>query len=252
MGTGQGVIVVAPVHLLSCMLLPLLTCYCLLQSGTACPCLCICLVAYYCLHLPATACPCPQGVIVVAPIYTTACHCLLLPATACYCPQGVIVAAPIYAATGSRWKALGLATASVRGGPGEAKGQHLPGHAAALPCCAGCVLCWVRPGCAVLCCAALMVCCGWRLAAGKFTNVTTMTPFHPHPQPPLMSCVPLSPPPSHAHTASPRCAPLLPTLPPPQGLPEPQGALLSPTPKPSPLTTPPVLLRVCLSRWVLC
>lgn len=27
-------------------------------------------------------------------------------------PQGVIVAAPVYAATGSRWKALGLATAS--------------------------------------------------------------------------------------------------------------------------------------------
>ena len=27
--------------------------------------------------------------------------------------QGVIVAAPVYAATGSRWKAMGIATASV-------------------------------------------------------------------------------------------------------------------------------------------
>lgn len=31
-------------------------------------------------------------------------------------PEGIIIAAPIYAATGSRWKALGLATASVGGG----------------------------------------------------------------------------------------------------------------------------------------
>lgn len=29
------------------------------------------------------------------------------------CLQGVIVAAPVYAATGSRWKAMGIATASV-------------------------------------------------------------------------------------------------------------------------------------------
>jgi len=29
-------------------------------------------------------------------------------------PEGIIIAAPIYAATGSRWKAIGLATASVR------------------------------------------------------------------------------------------------------------------------------------------
>jgi hypothetical protein len=29
-------------------------------------------------------------------------------------PEGVIIAAPIYAATGNRWKAVGLATASVR------------------------------------------------------------------------------------------------------------------------------------------
>lgn len=29
-------------------------------------------------------------------------------------PEGVIVAAPIYAATGSRWKAVGMAAASVR------------------------------------------------------------------------------------------------------------------------------------------
>ena len=27
-------------------------------------------------------------------------------------PEGVIVAAPVYAATGSRWKAIGIATAS--------------------------------------------------------------------------------------------------------------------------------------------
>ena len=29
-------------------------------------------------------------------------------------PEGIIIAAPIYAATGSRWKAIALATASVR------------------------------------------------------------------------------------------------------------------------------------------
>lgn len=29
-------------------------------------------------------------------------------------PEGIIIAAPIYAATGNRWKAVGLATASVR------------------------------------------------------------------------------------------------------------------------------------------
>ena len=29
-------------------------------------------------------------------------------------PEGVIVAAPVYAATGSRWKAMGIAVASVR------------------------------------------------------------------------------------------------------------------------------------------
>jgi ZIP family zinc transporter len=30
-------------------------------------------------------------------------------------PEGVIVAAPVYAATNSRWKAMGIAVASVRG-----------------------------------------------------------------------------------------------------------------------------------------
>ena len=29
-------------------------------------------------------------------------------------PEGVIVAAPVFAATGSRWKAMGIAVASVR------------------------------------------------------------------------------------------------------------------------------------------
>jgi zinc transporter ZupT len=31
-------------------------------------------------------------------------------------PEGIIIAAPIYAATGSRWKAMALATASVSEG----------------------------------------------------------------------------------------------------------------------------------------
>ncbi len=34
-------------------------------------------------------------------------------------PEGIIIAAPIYAATGSRWRALGIATASV------SSSQHL-------------------------------------------------------------------------------------------------------------------------------
>jgi hypothetical protein len=36
-----------------------------------------------------------------------------------WCWQGIIIAAPIYAATGSRWKAVGLASASVREGVGD-------------------------------------------------------------------------------------------------------------------------------------
>ena len=34
--------------------------------------------------------------------------------------QGVIVAAPVYAATGSRWKAMGIAVASVQAPPLQA------------------------------------------------------------------------------------------------------------------------------------
>jgi ZIP family zinc transporter len=49
----------------------------------------MCLMVLFC-SLPPAHLPCPPA-------------CLL---------QGVIVAAPMYAATGSRWKALGLATAS--------------------------------------------------------------------------------------------------------------------------------------------
>ncbi len=44
--------------------------------------------------------------------------------------QGVIVAAPVYAATGSRWKAMGIAVASVRTFQGIFlllyAGPHLP------------------------------------------------------------------------------------------------------------------------------
>ncbi len=46
-------------------------------------------------------------------------------------PEGVIIAAPIYAATNSRWKAIGLATASVGAseGPDAHKHTHTRAHA---------------------------------------------------------------------------------------------------------------------------
>lgn len=56
----------------------------------------------------------PEGFAVAFSAFTPLGPIMALAIAAHNIPEGIIVAAPIYAATGSRWKAMGMATASVR------------------------------------------------------------------------------------------------------------------------------------------